>query len=108
MKLATLRYGERTLAGVVAGDAFHAFSDPDAGLPSDMVEFITGYDGFKPIVETALLDAEPTCLVADAVLLAPLQPLTIRDFVGFREHAENADKRFGMDTARSLRSGRSN
>lgn len=102
MKLATVRYTDEVLPGVVKDDSFFCFASLDGRLPSDMIKFVEGYDSYKPIVEKALENAEPTCALSDAVLLAPLRPGTLRDFVGFREHAENAGKRFGLDTTAVL------
>lgn len=102
MKLATVRYENKETPGVVKGDSFYAFSALGPGLPGDMLTFIQGYDDYKPLVQNFIATATPTCDVDQAVFLSPLKPPTIRDFVGFREHAEHAGKRFGLDPTKGL------
>lgn len=93
MKLATVKYEEKVLAGVVKDDGFYAFSDIDGALPGDMIAFIEDYDDFKEIVETKLADAEPTCETKDAKFLSPIpRPTTFRDFMCFEEHVINSGK----------------
>ncbi|GAB7004830.1 fumarylacetoacetate hydrolase family protein [Nocardioides sp. AN3] len=83
MRLATCRteLGAETV-GVVEGDRVHAFS---AGLTMlDVIE--GGLDRARELAETARqADGVP---LADVVLLPPLSPTSIRDFVAFEEHVE--------------------
>lgn len=96
MKLATVRYQDKIQAGVVREDKFYAFTALNNSLPNDMLSFIEGYEEYKSIVEQSIISPAPTCNVDEAILLAPLtNPKTIRDFVGFEEHAKNASNHFG-------------
>lgn len=103
MKLATVRYNNEVLAGVVQGDDFYGFTSVDSRLPNDMLAFIEGYETLKPYVEAGIIATKPTCSVKDAQFLAPIpKPTSLRDYLGFEEHALNSGKRFGMDTAGML------
>ena len=103
MKLATVIYEGRTVAGVVKEQKFYALPDLNEKLPVDMLSFIEGYDNYRGIVEDALTDAKETCSICDAKIISPLpNPKTIRDFVGFEEHAKNAGNHFGMDMSGTL------
>lgn len=96
MKLATVRYQDKVQAGVVKENSFYAFTALDSSLPNDMLSFIEGYETYKGTVKQVMNTAVPTCAVSEATLLAPLpNPKTIRDFVGFEEHAKNAANHFG-------------
>lgn len=83
MKFATFEHLGTVAAGVVSGDAVHAFPPGvtvlelvRSGLPSAIAQ------------GTAVLaSAGPTPLAA-VRLLPPLQPPTVRDFVAFEEHVE--------------------
>ena len=103
MKLATVRFNNEIYAGVVQGDSFYSFVDLDSKLPNDMLPFIENYESLKPYVETGIKNTKPTCTITDATFLAPLRnPISLRDFLGFEEHAKNSGKRFGMDMSKSL------
>lgn len=100
MKLATVKYEDKVLAGVVSGESFYAFQDIDQTLPGDMISFIEGYDDYKSIVEEKLPQAEATCLAADAKFLSPVpKPTTFRDFMCFEEHVINSGKAMQYDEA---------
>lgn len=99
MKLATVRYQKQTLSGVVKDGQFWAFAALNAALPDNMSAFIEGYADYKTLVEQALPATAATCRLEQAELLAPLpNPKSLRDFLGFEEHAKNSGKRFGIST----------
>jgi 2-keto-4-pentenoate hydratase/2-oxohepta-3-ene-1,7-dioic acid hydratase in catechol pathway len=108
MKLATVRFNNNTLAGVVRDDSYYALSSIDSRLPNDMLALIEGYEGFKPIIDAGLGKTTATCKTSEAVFLSPLQPKTIRDFIGFEEHTEKATTHFGfpMDLSKTLEAWR--
>lgn len=101
MRLATVRFEDNVMAGVVKDENFYAFKDIASALPNDMIEFIEGYEGYagyKVLVEEKLGDAEPTCEVKQAVFLSPLpRPRTFRDFMSFEEHVLNSAKAMRYD-----------
>lgn len=103
MKLATVRVKEEICAGVVLGENFYSFTSLDSCLPNDMLTFIEGYKIYKPYVVQGMKNAKPTCKTSEAAFLAPLRnPRSLRDFVGFEEHARNSGRRFGMDMTSTL------
>lgn len=96
MKLATVEHSGKTQAGVVRDGQFYPLTALDPALPNDMLCLIEGWERFKPLVEAGMETAQPAFPLAEAKLLAPLpDPKTIRDFVGFEEHARNAANHFG-------------
>lgn len=105
MKLATIRYQEKIYAGVVRDDFFYSFQGIDGKLPQTMIDFIEGYEVFKPIVEEKLDKAVPTCAISEAAFLSPLpRPRTFRDFMSFEEHVVNSGKaaNFGEETMKNM------
>jgi len=103
MKLATIRLNDVTYAGVVKDDKFFSFTGIDSRLPNDMLTLIEGYDDYKPYIETGISSADPICKTSEAEFLSPLpNPRTIRDFVGFEEHAMNSGNHFGMDLSATV------
>ena len=108
MRLATVIYDGKNMAGVVQEEKFYAFINLDAKLPNDMLGFIENNEELRPVVEAALVNAQSTCKMADAKIIAPLpNPKTIRDFVGFEEHAMNAGTHFGLtDMSKTLEAWR--
>ncbi|MCP9770446.1 FAA hydrolase family protein [Lacihabitans sp. LS3-19] len=64
-------------------------------LPTDMLTFIDGHEGYFEIIK-ALGEVEPHYSLAEVQLLAPLpNPRSIRDYVGFEMHMLNASRSFG-------------
>ena len=98
MKLATVRYQNEVLAGVVREDCFYGFQDIDAGLPNDMIAFIEGYETYKQIVDAKIDGTAPACRAEEAVFLSPIpRPRTFRDFMSFEEHVLNSAKAMKFD-----------
>lgn len=98
MKLATVRYQDKILAGVVKDGGFFSFQDLDASLPGQMQEFIETYDACRPVVEEKMKHAAPTCRVEEAAFLSPLpRPRTFRDFMSFEEHVIHSGQAAGYD-----------
>lgn len=81
MKLVTYSDGGSPRVGVLEGDTVL-----DAGFDGDMVAFI---EAGAPVGRTRR--------VADAQLLAPLRPRTLRDFLAFEGHLKNAYRNLGRD-----------
>lgn len=93
MKLATVRYKDNVLAGVVKEDSFYSFQAIDESLPAEMIPFIEGYDGYKTVIEEKLDQTAPTCAASEAAFLSPIpRPRTFRDFMSFEEHVINSGK----------------
>ena len=80
MKLVTYQAGRGARVGMLE----HG-SVMDVGFDGDMIAFI---EAGAPVGETSPVDG--------ARLLAPLRPRTIRDFLTFRGHLENALGRLGL------------
>ena len=83
MKLVTYQAGRGPRVGLLEGKAV-----VDAGFEGDMVAFI---DAGAPLGERTP--------VADARLLAPLRPRSLRDFLTFKGHLDNVMPRLGRDIA---------
>lgn len=100
MKLATVRYQDKVYSGVVKDGNFYHFRGIHSSLPEDMIEFIEGYDRYRPVVEERLVQAEKTCAAAEAAFLSPIpRPRTFRDFMSFEEHVINSGKAANYDDA---------
>src|SRR5215208_2392212 len=82
MKLVTYDTGDGPRVGVLDGDDV-----VDAGFDGDMVAFI---EAGAPV-------AEGGGRVADARLLAPLRPRSLRDFLAFEGHLKNAYAALGRE-----------
>ncbi len=74
MKLVTYEAGQGPRVGMLEGDAVL-----DAGFDGDMVAFI---EAGAPVGETSPVE--------NAMLLAPLRPRSLRDFLAFEGHLKNA------------------
>lgn len=83
MRLVTYEAGHGPRVGVLEGDAVL-----DAGFDGDMVAFI---EAGAPV-----RSRKP---VAEARLLAPLRPRSLRDFLTFRGHLDNVMPRLGREIA---------
>lgn len=98
MKLATVKYEDKAIAGVIKEDDFYGFQDIDPTLPTDMISFIEGYDEYKKVIEEKLPTTEATCRTCDAIFLSPIpRPTTFRDFMCFEEHVINSGKAMQYD-----------
>lgn len=84
MKLVTYDAGSGPRVGILEGDAVL-----DAGFDGDMVAFI---EAGAPVGRTR-------SVAADARLLAPLRPRSLRDFLTFEGHLVNAMGRLGRPIA---------
>src|SRR5947209_16692105 len=81
MKLVTYDAGSGPRVGVLEGDAVY-----DAGFDGDMVRFI---EAGAPI--------RGKTPVQSPVLLAPIRPRSLRDFLAFEGHLRNVMPRLGRD-----------
>lgn len=91
MKLVTYRDGGAPRVGVRLTDGVH-----DAGFEGDMVALIGRWDDLRDQVES---QARTAPVVAGAVLLAPLRPRSLRDFLSFEGHLKNAMTNLGRPIA---------
>ncbi|TFB15978.1 fumarylacetoacetate hydrolase family protein [Microbacterium sp. 3H14] len=82
MRLARWAVDDSVLEGVVVGDAVVAF--PDGVSVASLLA-----DGLEPaLIRRSELESRPGRPLADVVLLPPLVPASVRDFVAFEEHVE--------------------
>jgi 2-keto-4-pentenoate hydratase/2-oxohepta-3-ene-1,7-dioic acid hydratase in catechol pathway len=91
MKLVTYRNVSVPRVGVQLADGVH-----DAGFASDMVALIERWDELRDSVTT---HSTGSPVVAGAVLLAPLRPRSLRDFLTFEGHLKNAMTNLGRPIA---------
>ena len=91
MKLVTYRNGGVPRVGVQMADGVH-----DAAFEGDMVTLIERWDGVREQVRT---HAAAGPIIAGAVLLAPLRPRSLRDFLTFEGHLKNAMTNLGRPIA---------
>jgi 2-keto-4-pentenoate hydratase/2-oxohepta-3-ene-1,7-dioic acid hydratase in catechol pathway len=91
LKLVTYRDGGGPRVGVQLADGVH-----DAGFEGDMVALIERWDDLRDQVES---HAAVGPVVATAVLLAPLRPRSLRDFLSFEGHLKNAMTNLGRPIA---------
>ena len=91
MKLVTYRDGRVPRVGVQLSDGVH-----DAGFAGDMVALIERWEEVRDSV-TSHAAASPAN--AGAVLLAPLRPRSLRDFLTFEGHLKNAMANLGRPIA---------
>lgn len=91
MKLVTYHDGGVPRVGVQLADGVH-----DAGFEGDMVSLIERWDELRDQVERHAAAAR---VVPDAVLLAPLRPRSMRDFLTFEGHLKNAMTNLGRPIA---------
>jgi 2-keto-4-pentenoate hydratase/2-oxohepta-3-ene-1,7-dioic acid hydratase in catechol pathway len=91
MKLVTYHDGGAPRVGVQLADGVH-----DAGFEGDMVSLIERWDELRDQVER---HAAAAPAVAGAVLLAPLRPRSLRDFLTFEGHLKNAMTNLGRPIA---------
>lgn len=67
----------------------------DGKLPSSMLELLQNSENYSPIIDEFKSISNPTYLLRDIQLMAPLpRPTTFRDFVGFETHMKNAKRKF--------------
>lgn len=98
MKLATVRFRDETLVGIVKNEDFIAFRDLDTSLPDNMLALIEGFEVYKEQIEAKLPGATTTCTLAEVQFLPPLpNPCSFRDFMAFEEHIKNAGRHFGVE-----------
>ncbi|WP_066304650.1 fumarylacetoacetate hydrolase family protein [Bacillus sp. FJAT-29814] len=65
-------------------------------LPDNMLDFIKYHSSCLPIAQKLASEAEPTYLLSEVTLTAPLpNPPSVRDFMAFELHVLNARKRTG-------------
>lgn len=91
MKLVTYRAGQQPRVGVVLDGAVH-----DGGFPGTMIELIESGPAVLAQVRDTAAAGEP---VAEAQLLAPLVPRSLRDCLSFEGHLMNIMGRLGRDIA---------
>lgn len=91
MKLVTYRGGSVPRVGVQLADGVH-----DAGFAGDMVALIERWDELRDRVAT---HSASVPAIARAVLLAPLRPRSLRDFLTFEGHLKNAMANLGRPIA---------
>ncbi|MDQ6743166.1 MAG: fumarylacetoacetate hydrolase family protein [Candidatus Dormibacteraeota bacterium] len=91
MKLVTYRDANAQRVGVLLPDGVH-----DAGFEGDMIALIEGWDQVRHRVEEGAHSSPP---VRDAVLMAPLRPRSLRDFLTFEGHLKNAMTNLGRPIA---------
>lgn len=91
MKLVTYRDGDGPRVGVQLADGVH-----DAGFSGDMVALIERWNELRDRVAGR---AAASPVVNDAVLLAPLRPRSLRDFLTFEGHLKNAMTNLGRPIA---------
>ena|SRR2546427_8802786 len=91
MKLVTYRDGRVPRVGVQLSDGVH-----DAGFAGDMVALIERWQEVRDSVTSHAADSPA---IADAVLLTPLRPRSLRDFLTFEGHLKNAMANLGRPIA---------
>lgn len=84
-------------AGLLKGELVYDMARVSDGmLPDNMLEFIRNYSSYISLVQKLASDAEPTYLLSDVKLTAPLpNPPSVRDFMAFELHVLNARKKTG-------------
>ncbi len=91
MKLVTYLDGSVPRVGVQLADGVH-----DAGFAGDMVALIEAWEEMR---EQVARHSTASPLIAGAVLLAPLRPRSLRDFLSFEGHLKNAMANLGRPIA---------
>lgn len=68
-------------------------------LPDNMLDFLAQQETFMPLVHAlSLSGVEPSHALVEVQLLSPLpNPRSVRDFMAFELHIQNAAKRIGME-----------
>ncbi|MDX3837951.1 fumarylacetoacetate hydrolase family protein [Streptomyces europaeiscabiei] len=90
MKFATFVHDGKRQAGVVADDHVHPFQ-----YPAELLDLIVeGAESLRAAGERALAGSLPVP-VADVVLLPPLQPPTVRDYMTFESHVAGVARGYG-------------
>lgn len=84
-------------AGWLEGESVFEMQRVSNGeLPNNMLEFISNHDDYLPLAQKMAGHAEPTHLLREVKLTAPLpNPPSVRDFMAFELHVLNARKRTG-------------
>lgn len=84
-------------AGWVKGEHVYDMQRVSNGqLPDNMLDFISNHSRYIPLVQKLAVHVEPTCLLSDVRLIAPLpNPPSVRDFMAFELHVQNARKKTG-------------
>lgn len=96
-KQGAVRAGWQQLNGVID------MNEASGGeLPSDMLSFLANHEHYMDIIRSKrLTEVEPTYPMESVRLLAPLpNPRSVRDFVSFETHVQNATKRNGNTVAK--------
>jgi 2-keto-4-pentenoate hydratase/2-oxohepta-3-ene-1,7-dioic acid hydratase in catechol pathway len=91
MKLVTYRGGSVSRVGVQLADGVH-----DAGFAGDMVSLI---ERWEEVREQVANHSTTSPAVAGAVLLAPLRPRSLRDFLSFEDHLKSVMTNLGRPIA---------
>lgn len=91
MKLVTYRDGGPPRVGVMLLDGIH-----DADFEGDMVALIVSWDSAQLAVDS---HAHSSPALPGAVLMAPLRPRSMRDFLTFEGHLKNAMSNLGRPIA---------
>jgi 2-keto-4-pentenoate hydratase/2-oxohepta-3-ene-1,7-dioic acid hydratase in catechol pathway len=91
MKLVTYRGGSVSRVGVQLADGVH-----DAGFAGDMVSLI---ERWEEVREQVANQSTTSPAVAGAVLLAPLRPRSLRDFLSFEDHLKSVMTNLGRPIA---------
>ncbi|GHH07595.1 fumarylacetoacetate hydrolase family protein [Streptomyces lanatus] len=90
MKFASFVHDGKRQSGVVADDQLHPFEHP-----VDLLDLIVeGEEALRGAGERALTASLPVPL-ADARLLPPIQPPTVRDYMTFESHVEGVARGYG-------------
>jgi 2-keto-4-pentenoate hydratase/2-oxohepta-3-ene-1,7-dioic acid hydratase in catechol pathway len=89
VRLVTYRGDSAARVGVQLPDGVH-----DGGFEGDMLALI---EGGPELLTQLQRHAHDSPAVADAVLLAPLRPRSLRDFLTFERHLLNVFSRLGRD-----------
>jgi 2-keto-4-pentenoate hydratase/2-oxohepta-3-ene-1,7-dioic acid hydratase in catechol pathway len=84
-------------AGLLKGELVYDMARVSNGvLPDNMLSFIRNYSSYIELAQELVSNAEPTYLLSDIKLTAPLpNPPSIRDFMAFELHVLNARKKTG-------------
>ena len=90
MKFASVVHDGKRQSGIVAHDRLHPFEHP-----ADLLDLVVeGEEALREAGERALT-ASLSVPLADARLLPPLQPPTVRDYMTFESHVEGVARGYG-------------
>jgi 2-keto-4-pentenoate hydratase/2-oxohepta-3-ene-1,7-dioic acid hydratase in catechol pathway len=88
--------GEKKAGWLKGEDVYDMARVSNGELPDNMLEFIKHYSSYIQLAQKLASNAEPTHLLSDINLTAPLpNPPSVRDFMAFELHVLNARKKTG-------------